>query len=390
MKQRAAIVAMAQTRFEPEKGGERFQEMVWEVVKQVREETGLGFNKPDQPRPGHIDNAVTCSDDFLDARTISDAAVGDLVGAHYGTEEKVPQDGLQALIYAAACVLSGHSEITIVAGHCKESQSASRNRISHAAFDPIFQRQMGMDYLNACALQARAYMGRTGATEAQCALSVARDRKHASMNPHAQRRIPISAEEVMVSPYICDPLKELDVYPVSDGAIAAIVTTEERARQLTDKPVYINGLGNCYNAFYLGDRDISDDEALREAAAKAYKMAGVTDPAREFDLAEIAAQVSYQELLWLECLGLVPDGKAGAFIESGKTDLGGDLPVNLSGGMISGNPALLGGLARAVECFLQLTGRTVQRQVDGARLALAQGSTGPASQHHSVMVLSAQ
>jgi acetyl-CoA C-acetyltransferase len=364
--------------------------MVWEVVKQVREETGLGFNKPGQEKPGHIDNAVTCSDDFMDARTISDACIGDLVGAHYGSEEKVAQDGLQALVYAAACVLSGHSEITIVAGHCKESQSASRNRISSAAFDPIFQRQIGMDYLNACALQARAYMGRTGATEEQCALAVARDRQHASMNPNAQRRIPISAEEVMSSPYLCDPLKELDVYPVSDGAIAAIVTTEERARLLTDKPIYINGIGNCYNAFYLGDRDLSDDEALREAAAKAYTMAGVRDPVREFDLVEIAAQASYQELLWLECLGLVPDGKAGAYIQSGKTDLGGELPVNVSGGMISGTPILLGGLARATECFLQLRGITGRRQIDGAKLALAQGSTGPAAQHHSVMVLSAE
>ncbi|MFO8057101.1 MAG: thiolase family protein [bacterium] len=390
MEQRAAIVAMAQTRYEPKKGGERFQEMVWEVVKQVREETGLGFNKQDQRKPGHIDNAVTCSDDFRDARTISDAPIGDLVGAHYGSEEKVAQDGLQALAYAAACVLSGHSEITILAAHCKESQSASRNRISHAAFDPIFQRGVGMDYLNASALQARAYMGRTGSTEEQCALAVARDRKHASMNPSAQTRLPVSAEEVMSTPYICDPLKELDVYPVSDGAIAAIITTEERARRLTDKPVYINGMGNCYNAFYPGDRDLSDDEALRDAANRAYKMAGIQDPAREFDLVEIAASISYQELLWLECLGLVPDGKAGALIESGKTDLGGELPVNVSGGMISGNPVQLGGLARAVECFLQLRGVCGKRQVEGARLALAQGSTGPASQHHGVMVLSAQ
>ena len=126
---RAAIVAMAQTRFEPKKGSERVQEMVWEVVKEVRDKTGLGIRS----KPGDIDTAVTCSDDFFDARTISDACIGDLVGGHFGTEEKVAMDGLNAVFYAAACVLSGHSEATLVAGHCKESQGDSRNLIGYCA-----------------------------------------------------------------------------------------------------------------------------------------------------------------------------------------------------------------------------------------------------------------
>ncbi len=385
MEQRIAVAAMAQTRFEPEKGSERMQEMVWEVVKQVREATGLGFQKP-----GHIDNTVTCSDDFFDARTISDAPVGDIAGAHFSTEEKVSQDGLQALFYAAACVLSGHSNVTLVAAHCKESQSASRNMITHAAMDPVFQKEIGLDYLSASALQARAYMHRTGATEEQCAAAVVRDRKNAGRNPHASRRIPVYIEDVMSSPYVCDPLKELDIYPVSDGAIAAIVTTEDRARELTDKPVFIRGAGNCYNAYQIGDRDLSDDAALRTASERAYKMAGITDPRAELDLIEIAAQASFQELLWLECLGLAPGGQAGSWVHSGGTDFDGDLPVNVSGGMLAGNPLNLGGLARAVECFLQLRGEAGQRQVKGAGTALAQGSTGPASQHHTVMILSSE
>lgn len=385
MRPRAAIVAMAQTRFEPQKDSERFQEMLWESVREVRKATGLDYNKP-----GHIDNAVTCSDDFFDARTISDAPAGDLVGAHLSSEEKVSQDGLQALFYAAACVLSGHSQVTIVGAHCKESQAASRNMITHAAFEPIFQRGVGLDYLNAAGLQARAFLHRSGATERQCARAVARDRANGAKNPKANLQTAVSVDQVMASPYLCDPLKELDVYPRTDGAIAAIVTTEERARELTDKPVFIEGAGNCYNRFYLGDRDLADDAALKEAAAKAYKMAGISDPAKELDLVELAAQYSYQELLWPECLGLAPRGKAGAWIESGATDLGGKLPINASGGMLSGNPLILGGLARAVECFLQIRGEAGKRQVGGVKRALAQGSSGPAAQHHCVMILSAE
>lgn len=385
MKQRVAIVAMAQTRFEPKKGGERVQEMVWEVVQEVREAVGLGFGKP-----GHIDNTVTCSDDYYDARTISDAPLGDVTGAHFSGEEKVDQDGLQGLLYAAACVLSGHSQITLLAGHCKESQAASRNMITHAACDPIFQRGVGLDYLNAAGLQARAYLAKSGATERQCAAAVARDRFHASKNLKAQCRLPVTVDQVMASRYVCDPLKELDIYPVSDGAIAMIVTTEERARELTDQPVFIQGIGNCYNAFNLGDRDLADDAALKNAAKKAFTAAGIANPKKELGLIELAAQYSYQELLWLECLGLCKSGEAGAWIESGATTLGGELPVNTSGGMLAGNPIMLGGLARAAECFLQLRGQAGERQVKGVKRALAQGSTGPASQHHSVMVLSGE
>jgi acetyl-CoA C-acetyltransferase len=384
MEKRAAIVAMAQTRFEAKKADERVQEMLWEVVKQVREETGLGI------KPGQIDNAVTCSDDFFDARTISDAAIGDLVGAHFGSEEKVCQDGLQALFYAAACVLSGHSQITLVAGHCKESQSPSRNQITHAAFDPIFQRGVGLDYLSAAGLQARAYMARSGATELQCAAAVVRDRAHGAKNPKARDQRPVSVADVMDSHYICDPLKTLDIYPMTDGAIAMIVTTEERARDLTKKPVFIEGAGNCYNSFCLGDRDLATDDALRFAAGRAYRMAGISDPRRELDLIELAAQYSYQELLWLECLGLVPEGQAGEFIMAGKTNAGGELPVNLSGGMLCGNPLMLGGLARAAECFLQLRGEAHGRQLKDPKRALASGATGPAAQHQTVMVLSAE
>jgi acetyl-CoA C-acetyltransferase len=384
MQKRAAIVAMAQTRFEPKKGNERVQEMVWEVVKEVRELTGLDIRKP-----GHIDNAVTCSDDFFDARTISDSCIGDLVGAHMGSEEKVAMDGLNALFYAAACVLSGHSQVTLLAAHCKESQS-DRNLIGYAASDPIFQRGVGLDYLSAAGLQMSAYLHRTGATEEQCAAAVARDRRHASHNPKAQCRVPVTVAEVMRSAYVCDPLKELDIYPVSDGAIAMIVTTEERARELTDKPVFIGGSGSCYNAFYLGDRDLSRDPALTAAAKRAYERAGIADPRKAFDLVELAAPCSHQELMWLEALGLVGDGRAGAFIASGATDFGGALPVNVSGGMLSGNPLMLGGLARAAECFIQLRGEAGLRQVPGAKRALAQGSTGPAGQHHRVMVLTAE
>jgi len=382
MSERIGIVAVAQTRFEPRKRNQRFQEMIWEAVKEAREQVNLSFG------PGQIDNAVTCSDDFFDCRTISDAPIGDLVGAHYGSEEKAAQDGIQGLFYAAACVASGHSEITMVAGHCKESQTDSRNMITHCAFDPIFSRQVGLDYLNAAALQARLYYECYGVKPEAVARAVVRDRKNGTLNPKAQIRKEVTVDEVLSSRMICDPLREMEIYPVSDGAVALIVAKESRARKLCEKPVWILGAGNCYDAYYLGDRKLWESASLKIAAKRAYQMAGIRNPKKELDLLEISAGYSYEELLFLESLGICAPGKAGEYVMSGATDLSGELPVNTSGGKLCGNPLMIAGMARAAECVIQLRGEAGKRQVAGAKVALAHGTTGPAGQHHCVMILS--
>ncbi|MBM3289249.1 MAG: thiolase family protein, partial [Candidatus Hydrogenedentes bacterium] len=269
---RAAICAVAQTRFDANKWDLRAQGLVWEVVDRVRRETGLGFGEDG------IGAAVTVSDDLFDARTISDGAITDVVGAHYQGEEKVAADGAQGVYYAAATVLSGHHDIVLLAGHCKESQTASRNQISHLAFDPFFTRPIGLDYVAAAALQAQAYMARSGVTENQLADLVVRSRRWARTNPVAQETAPLTREEVLASPMLADPIREAFRYPVSDGAIAMIVASEERARDITDRPVWITGLGNCYDSFFLGERDLAGHFALERAAQRAYAMAGVSAP----------------------------------------------------------------------------------------------------------------
>lgn len=306
MSTRVGIVAWAQTTYE-EKPHQRVQEMLHEVVKKVREQTGLKFSEDGTG----IDNAITASDDIWDARTISDAAIGDVVGAHHRSEEKVGQDGAQAVFYACAGILSGHYDITLVVAHCKESHPASRNLVTNLAFDPFFQRPLGTDYLSAAALQARAYMDRYGISPEQCARVVVKSYRNAKNNPFTPQAREIRLEEVMRSPLIADPIRQLDIYPVTDGACALILAREEKARKLTDKPVWIEGMGNAYDAYFLGDRALWDCQALRIAAGKAYRMAGVEDPKKEIDVAEVSALYSYQELLWTEGLGFCGPGKGG-------------------------------------------------------------------------------
>ena len=376
MANRVAICAVAQTKFEPNKRDVRFQGLLWQVVKSVREQTGLDFGE------GGIEGAVTVSDDLFDARTISDGAITDVVGAHYGSEEKVAADGAQGVYYAAATILSGHHDVLLLAGHCKESQAASRNMVTHLAFDPFFTRPVGLDYLCAAALQAQAYLARSGISEIELADLAVRARRWAAKNPVAQETKPLTREKALASPMIADPIREAFMYPVSDGAIALILASEKRAREITDRPVWITGLGNCYDSFFLGDRDLGGNFALERAATHAYAMAGISGPEKAFDVVEIADQYAHQLPQYAEGLGLCKAGKA--WLGEGGPDR---QNVNRSGGMITGNPLMLGGLARVAEAVIQLRGDACERQVANAKRAVAQGATGPAGQLQTVVVL---
>jgi len=375
MADRIGICAVAQTDYERAKDHQRHHEMLWEVVKKVVPEAGLSFDD--------IGAIITVSDDILDARTISDAAIGDIVGAHMRTEEKVAQDGAQAIYYAYATIVSGHADAVLVTAHAKESQPKSRNLITAAAFDPIFERLMGMDYVVAAALQARAYMEKFDIPPEAVAKAVVRSREGAAKNPQALLKEPITVDEVLASPLVADPLHEAEVYPVCDGACALVVAREEAARKLCEKPVWVTGIGNCYGAFYLGDRDLWRTESLEVAAKRAYEMAGMGDESSAFDLVELSDAFAHQQLLWLEGLGICGQGAAKDwFGEQGTA-------VNTSGGMLAGNPMMVSGLARVIECAIQLRGEAGDRQVSGAKRAVAQGATGPAGQHQTVIVLEA-
>ena len=378
MARRVAICAVAQTKFETDKWDVRVQGMVWEVVDQVRKQAGLDFGQ------GGIEAAVTVSDDVFDARTISDGAITDVVGAHYQSEEKVAADGAQGVYYATATVLSGHHDIVLLAGHCKESQPASRNQVTHLAFDPFYTRPVGLDYLAAAALQAQAYMARSGVTEEQLADLVVRSREWAAKNPVAQETQPLTREEVLAAPMLADPIRKSFMYPVSDGAVAMILANEERAGEITDKPVWVTGLGNCHDSFFLGERDLAGNFALERAAQRAYAMAGIDDPAAAFDVVEIADQYAHQLPQYAEGLGLCAAGEGGQWLAEGGPDR---QNVNRSGGMLAGNPLILGGLARAAEAVIQLRGEAGERQVPNAKRALAHGATGPAGQLQTAIVL---
>ena len=378
MAERVGIVAVGQTKYHPDRSDVNEEELAYEAIKQVLDTTGLTLSD--------IDSAVSCSQDFWDGRTISNMNIQHVVGAHLGHEDKVAEDGLNAVYVGMSQVLSGHQDIILVVAHTKESQ-ADKSLVENAAFDPALMRQLGLDFLSAAAMQAKRYMYKYGITPQQCAKVAVKNRGNAKNNPFAQEPLDITVEDVLSSKTLSSPIKRLDTKPISDGACAMILAPEAKAKKLTKKPVWILGASNCYETHYLGDRDLANCDALMKAAKKAYSMAGIKNPLKEVNVAEISEEYTYQELLWLEGLGFCGPGEGGKLIDRGVTKMGGKLPVNPSGGVLSGNPVGVAGMARVAEAVLQLRGEAGDRQVKGAQIALAHGVTGICGQHQGVMIL---
>ena len=383
MTKKVGICAVAQTTYERDKKDIRFQGMALEVLEALREQVEVKFARHVKGASG-INMSISVSDDIFDARTISDNGMTDVLGAHFGCEEKVAQEGIQALYYGLTAILSGHNDMVLLLGHCKESQPRSRNMVTHVAFDPFFTRPVGLDFCGAAGLQAQAYAEKSGLTDEHLAKIVVRARENASKNPYTPEVQKVSAEAVMNSPMLADPIRELHAYPVSDGAVGMVLATEDIAKKICKNPVWITGVGNCMDSFFLGDRDLNSNFSLKKATERACKRAGITDPKAAFDVIEISDQYAYQLPMWAEGMGLCEEGAGAKWVDANGPK---NQNVNRSGGMLAGNPLILGGFVRAAEAAIQLRGEAGDRQVENAKTAIAHGVMGPAGQFHSVITL---
>ena len=353
-------------------------ELAYQVTREALDDAGLTIED--------IDNTVTVCNDFWDGRTISCMAITEATGSHRVPTTNVEGDGTYGALIGAMRILSGLHKLTLVVAQSKISEGIPAI-ISNAMFDPVYERALGVDAISSSALQMRRYMSKYGIAEEQCARVSVKNHGNARANPYAHLPLDITVEDVLESRVLADPIKLLDASPISDGACAIIMAEEETARERCSKPIWIKGVGHCADAYHLGDRDLADVDALISAAERAYRMAGISDPLKEIDVAEVYDAFSYMELMWMEGLGLCERGEAGAMIDSGVTELGGALPINPSGGVLSAHAVQVAGLARIAESVLQLRGEAGARQVDGARIALAHGIEGACGQGHCVFVL---
>jgi acetyl-CoA C-acetyltransferase len=380
MERKVAIVGIKQTPHVSESSVSR-ERMVFNMMKSFYGELGI--------TPDEVGTFVLCSNDFQDGRTISEVYMIPRVGAYMHDQSKVDSDGSNALLYALMRILSGNYDTAVVIGYGMGGSEFLGHSILNHTLDPIYERQRGLiNEISAAALQAKTYMERYGLTEPQLARIAAKNLRNAGTNPLALRRMSGATEQdVLDSRPLYSPIHELHTYPPTDGACVVMLAEEEKAKALTDRPVWVLGAGSCQETYYLGDRDLATSVSLRLAAEKAYAMAGIRTPEKEVSFAELHTNFASQEPIFAEALGLFPEGSGGQVIDAGESEINGRLPLNPSGGPLGANPFTACGLVRIAETAAQLRGEAGPHQVRDPRIGVAHGQIGFCAQHNTVFVL---
>ena len=233
----------------------------------------------------------------------------------------------------------------------------------------------GTIFMDTYAMQAAYHMKRWGTTQRQIAAGASKNHYHGSLNPLAQYRFTVSIDEVLADREISYPITRSMCAPIGDGAAAALVCSKQYLDRL---PAAVRQRAVKVRASALSGgkyRSLDEPGLSRIAADKAYKMAGLT-PA-DIDLAEVHDATSFCELYQVEMLRFCADGQGGAYVASGATSLGGERPVNLSGGLVSkGHPVGATGLSMIHELTTQLRGEAGERQAAKARIGLAENGGG--------------
>ncbi len=233
-------------------------------------------------------------------------------------------------------------------------------------FDNILERPLEPNLIWIFALEMRRYMEAYGITKEEIAQVSVKNKRNAMDHPSAQVAGEITVADVLESEVMVWPVNRLDVSPVSDGAVAIVLAAEEVAKRVTDKPVWIDGVGWNLDTTYWTNRDLAYPAYVERAARMAYEMAGIKEPRKEINIVEPYDPFSYKELHHLEGLMLCGKGEAPRLTADGVTQRNGDLPVCPSGGLLGvGNPIAAAGLMKVAELFWQLRGEAGRRQVPG-------------------------
>ncbi|WP_300682159.1 thiolase domain-containing protein [Nocardioides sp.] len=299
--------------------------------------------------------------------------------------------GGHAAIYGAHLIEAGLARRVLVVAYSKESEG----NFTWALSRPLpFGVSLGAGAGGHFAPVIRDYITRSGAPEHIGWQVAVNHRLNALGNPFAHVHKPdITVEEVKASPMLWDPIRFLESCPSSDGSAAIVVTGEADAERISAAtgrpPAWIHGMAWRTETGHFAGRDEVDPAAGSACAAEAYRAAGITDPAREIDVAELYIPYSWYEPIWLENLGLAERHQGWRMTDEGRTAMTGDLPVNASGGVLSGNPTGATGLVRFAEAAQQVRRLAGDHQVDAARRAIGH-AMGGASQFHALWVVGAE
>jgi len=367
MNRRVAIVGLGYSGFRTTSADVSYREMIFEAATKCYEDAG-GIH------PQSIDSFVAASEDFMEGISIADEYVPDQLGAVLKPVQSIAGDSLQALASAVMQIKTGKLDLVTTSAFSKVSNLSHYEHVAAYATDPAYIRPLNENPNFIAGLEMNRYLYETGTSREQCANVVVKNKYNALTNPLAAYGAKITSADVLNAPDLCSPLGIYDVSSHVDGAIVLLLAAEERVKELTDSPVWINGIGWATDTPNLDSRLKGFGSAIYASLAgqMAYKMAGITAPYNEIDFAEIDDTYSYKELQHLEALNLCGTGEAGKLLDMGCFNASGDLPVNLSGGSLGvGYLHEANGLHRVLEAVLQLRDEAGKRQLPDVETGLA-------------------
>ncbi|MBE3009124.1 thiolase domain-containing protein [Microbispora sp. NEAU-D428] len=369
MGNRCAVIGVGQTRYQTRRRDVSLAGLVREAALRALEDAGLTFADIDAVVIGK-------APDLFEGVMMPEAYLADALGAAGKPVMRVHTagsvGGSTALVGASLVQGGVHGRVLVVAFEKQSESNATWALSTHLPFNASLVVGAGGYF----APHIREYMRRSGAPDHIGTLVAVKDRLNALKNPYAHLRIPgINREMVESTPMLWEPIRYLETCPSSDGACAIVLAAEDK---VTGTPAWIHGTAMRSEPIMLAGRDVVSPRAGRDCAADVYRQAGVTDPRREIDVAEVYVPFSWYEPMWLENLGFAAEGEGWKLTEAGCTALGGDTPWNASGGVLSSNPIGASGLIRFAEAALQVRGMAAEHQVEGARLALGHAYGGGA------------
>jgi acetyl-CoA C-acetyltransferase len=291
--------------------------------------------------------------------------------------------GASTAISAATLVESGRYDRVLVVCYEKQSEGNATWALSGG-------RSGGQGAGGTFAPWIRSYIQRSGAPEHIGWKVAVKDRLNALKNPYAHLQLKdISIEMVKESPMLWDPLHFLESCPSSDGAAAVVIGSEAAVKKAPKKPAWIIAHAKRTEFGQFPGRDTVKPQAGVDCAEALYKKAGITNPRKQIDAAEIYVPFSWYEPMWLEGHLIAPEGEGWKMTDEGATEIGGDFPVNMSGGVLSSNPIGASGLIRCLEAANQVRGTAGDYQVDGAKVAMGH-AYGGAAQYFAMWIVSSE
>jgi len=371
VKRAVAVVGVGQTHHASRRAEVSIAGLVREAIDRALLDAGLEHRDIDAVVIGK-------APDMLEGVMQPEQFLAGAVGAHLKPLIRVHTAGsvgASTALAAVTHVASGLYERVLTVAFEKQSEGNAMWALSPTLpFTPPLVAGAGGFF----APYIRAYIARTGAPPHIGPMIAVNARANAGRNEYAHLREPMTIEDVLNSPMLWDPIRYLETCPSSDGACAMVIASEEAARKGPRRPAWVKGGASYAEAMWVPGRDQVNPQAGRLCAKAVYEQAGIRDPWKEIDTAEIYVPFSWFEAMWLENLGFCDLGEGWKIVDRGEQKFGAHLPINPSGGVLCTNPIGASGMLRLAEAALQVMGRAGAHQVDGARTALGHAYGGGA------------